>query len=155
MLRHTVLIAAAAAALVGCETSARLGPVGGGDRTSPTQQTQLAAFAAKPENQYPSDAQATDDLRAAAIVDGEAGNIKIYNFTDEPLTNVKVWVNGTHLYQVDNIPAKQSKTLPRSLFYNKNGMSLANSDTPVQRVQIQTSDDTLATLLGPVFETGN
>lgn len=149
MIRHTLTLAVAAA-LVGCEASARVGGNGGGS-SSPAQATQRAAFAASPDNQYPSDAQASDDLRAAAIVNREAGTIKIYNFTDDPLQNAKVWVNGEYVNQVNRIPANSSTTLNRSQFYNKNGTSLANNKVPVQRVQVQ-SGDTLSNLQGPVFE---
>jgi hypothetical protein len=149
MIRHT-LVLAVAAALVGCEASARVGGEEGA-RTTPTQATQLAAFAASPDNQFPSDAQASDDLRAAAIVSRDGGTIKIYNFTNDPIQNAKVWVNGEYVNQVSRIPAQGSTTLNRSQFYNKNGISLANNKVPVQRVQVQ-SGDTLSNLQGPVFE---
>ena len=69
MIRQ-LFVLVAAAALVGCEASARVG--GGGDKTTPTQATQLAAFAARPDNQYPAEAQASDDLRAAVVVNRDA-----------------------------------------------------------------------------------
>jgi hypothetical protein len=150
MLRQTLLLAAAAA-LAGCETSARIAPVAGKDKPAPLQ-TQLAAFAANPDNHYPTDAKASDDLRAAAVIDRKANTIKIYNFMSDPITNAKVWVNGTHVYQISSIPAKQSKTLQRSLFYDKTGVSLASVNTPVTQVQLQTGDGALANLEGPVFE---
>jgi hypothetical protein len=140
----------AAAALVGCEASARVG--GGGDKSTPTQATQLAAFAANPDNQYPAEAQASDDLRAAAVVNRESQTFRVYNFGDEPIERAKVWVNGEYVYEVNSIPAKGSREFSATQFYRKDGRSLQSANVPIQRVQVQTGDDALANLQGPVFE---
>ena len=152
MIREFLAVGAVAA-IVGC--SAEIKRVGGGDKQAAKQaeidqRTQLAAFAAREENQYPS-TRPTDDVRASAVVDAESGALKIYNFSDEPLTDVKVWVNGQYLHRVDRIPAGASVTLDRSQFYDREGMNLAQRTTPINQVQIQ-SGDRLQNLQGPLFE---
>jgi hypothetical protein len=90
MLRPAA-IALAGFILVGCSTSASVdNPFKGDD----TQKTQLAAFAA--QSQYPNK-QASDDLRATALVNRKDGTIKIINSTSQALTDAKVWVNGAYV----------------------------------------------------------
>ena len=154
MLRNSTTITLAAAALAmltGCSTSAEFDPGRmSSEDADPTMRTQMAAFAARDENAYPS-TQPSNDLRAAAVVDRENGIIRIYNFTREPITDAKVWVNQTYVVRVPNIPASDGFRISRSRFYNANGIPLSRSNSPVNTVQIERGER-LYTLQGPVFE---
>ncbi|HEV8379565.1 MAG TPA: hypothetical protein VGP99_11995 [Tepidisphaeraceae bacterium] len=138
-------IALAGLVLVGCSTSARVdNPFKGDD----SQKTQLAAFAA--QSQYPNK-QASDDLRAAALVDRKEGTIKIINTTQQALTDAKLWVNGAYVTHVDTIPARGMVTIKRENLYDRNGISLAKANGSINKVQLEMADK-FYNLEGPAFE---
>jgi hypothetical protein len=142
---RAVAIALAGFVLVGCSTSARVdNPFKGDD----TQKTQLAAFAA--QSQYPSK-QASDDLRATALVDRKEGTIKIINSTSQAITDAKLWVNGAFVTHVDTIPARGLVTIKRENLYDRNGIPLAKANAGISRVQLE-SGDKFYNLEGPAFE---
>ena len=142
---RAVAIALAGFVLVGCSTSARVdNPFKGDD----TQKTQLAAFAA--QSQYPTK-QASDDLRATALVDRKEGTIKIINSTSQAITDSKLWVNGAFVTHVDTIPARGMVTIKRENLYDKNGIPLAKSNAGITKVQLE-SGDKFSNLEGPAFE---
>ena len=150
MLRHTLsvlVIGSVGLAGIGCSAGASFDPQMG--RSNNQQNTQLAAYAA--QQQYPREARASDDLRAAALVNREKNTIRILNFSDRPLNDAVVWVNGSFVHRVDAIPPNGSVTLPRASFYDATGRSLANQSTSANRVQIQWGDE-LYNLQGPVYE---
>jgi hypothetical protein len=147
MFRHMLILlgAAALAAPIGCRTEAEVrSPFRGGD-----DRAALAAHAAR--TQYPTDVEASDEMRAAALIDRRANTIQILNFSDQPIRDADVWVNGNFVYRVDSIPPNGSTTLSRNQFYDARGQSLANVQTTATRVQIVVEDE-LYNLLGPAFE---
>ena len=138
-------IALGAFILVGCSTNASVqNPFKGDD----TQKTQLAAFAA--QSQYPNK-QASDDLRATALIDRKEGTIKIINSTQQSLTDVKLWVNGAYVTHVDTIPARGIVTIKRENLYNRDGISLAKANAGITKVQLE-QGDRFYNLEGPAFE---
>ena len=153
MLRHVLptllIVGLCAAAGAGCSAGASFDPKFGRDNDNDAQRTQLAAFAA--QQQYPRDARASDDLRAAALIDREDNTLRILNFSDRPLNDAVVWVNGAFVHRVASVPPNGSVTIPRGQFYDANGRSLANQATSANRVQIQWGDE-LYNLQGPVYE---
>jgi hypothetical protein len=148
MIRHTmILLGALTLALpMGCRTEAEVrSPFG----STQGQRAELAAYAASQE--YPADAEASDELRAAALVDRRANTIKIVNFSDQPIRDADVWVNGNFLHRVPSVPPNGSVTVHRNQFYDARGQNLAGVQTAATRVQIASGDE-LYNLLGPVFE---
>src|SRR4051794_26785610 len=89
--------------LIGCQ------PGNSGTSTKMTGQaptpTEMAAYAGR--HNYPS-SPATDDLRIAAIVSTDKNSIRLYNFSNEPLGEVDVWVNGAFVHHIVALPAKGS-----------------------------------------------
>jgi hypothetical protein len=149
MLKQTLALVVVAA-LAGCQAGASFDPqFGDSNKQSSEQRTQLAAFAASTE--FPRDAQASDNLRAAAVINRQNSSIRIYNFSDRPLRDAHVWVNGAFVNRVDNIPPNGSVVIPRSNFYDATGRSLSTQSTSANRVQIQWGDE-LYNLQGPVYE---
>lgn len=98
--------------------------------------------------QYPADLHATDDLRATALI--QDNGIKIANATDREIHDVKVWIDGTYVSQVNSIPAHGSVTVERKAFADRNG-NLPSDTKGFKQVQLQTRDN-LYNLQGPVFE---
>ncbi|HEV8606069.1 MAG TPA: hypothetical protein VGQ99_11915 [Tepidisphaeraceae bacterium] len=142
---RAVAIALAGLILAGCSTSAEVkNPFKGND----TERTQLAAFAA--QSQYPTK-QPSDDLAVAALIKGKDGEIKILNTTQQAITDAKVWVNGAYVTHVDTIPARGTVTIQRENLFNRDGISLAKSNTGVTRIQLETGDK-LYNVHGPAME---
>lgn len=139
---------AALAAVAGCSASGEFNPVGkSADQMTPTQ---LAAFAAT--SKYPDTQPAATDLRAAAIVNRGAGTVKVYNFTDRPITNARVWVNKGFVAKIDGIAPQQKVTVTTDKLYGPFGNTFASQkDAPISLIQLQT-DDGLYTLQGPAQE---
>jgi hypothetical protein len=138
-------IALAAFIVVGCSTSAEVdNPFGGG---GDEQKTQMAAFAA--QSQHPN--RQAEESQLSALIDRKDGRIKLINPTNQSITDAKVWTNGTFVTRVESIPARGQLTLSRENFYNKDGISLSKSSTPINRVQIETGDRFL-NVLGPAYD---
>jgi hypothetical protein len=153
MLRHllpALLIGGLCAAVgAGCSAGASFDPEFGRSNDNDAQRTQLAAFAA--QQQFPRDARASDDLRAAALINREKNTIRILNFSDRPLNDAVVWVNGAFVHRVSTVPPNGSVSIPRAQFYDSTGRSLSNQATSANRVQIQWGEE-LYNLQGPVYE---
>ena len=153
MLRNAIpafLIGAIGLAGIGCSAGAEFDPQFGSAKQTDSERTQLAAFAA--QQQYPRDASASDDLRAAALINREKNTIRVLNFSDRPLNDAVIWVNGSFVHRVERqIPPNGSVTIPRAQFYDATGRSLSNQSTSANRVQIQWGDE-LYNLQGPVME---
>lgn len=148
MFRQT-LMSLSLAGLMGCAAGAELqNPFRGGTAQAQAEQAQMAAFAATAE--YPR-GEASDDLRAAALINRDGGTIRVINFTDEPIRNARVWVNGAFVQEVGTIPPNGSVTLRNDRFFNSDGQTLAQMNTAPVRVELQ-SDDKLHRLQGPVYE---
>jgi len=147
---HRVLYAAiylfAGISIFGCaesnrDTSSKMTA----DAMSPTE---LAAYAAS--HHYPS-MPATDDLRVAAIVSPDRSELKLYNFSNAPLADVDVWVNGSWMQHVRGIGASGSVIIKTSNLYNAFGKNFAGQSEPVSRVQLRTGDK-FYNAMGPVTQ---
>jgi hypothetical protein len=145
---RTILATVLIGALAGC--SAKLEPVGMGDGSS-SQEAQLAAYAASEENQFPRDAEASGDFHAAAVVNRDDGTIRIFNYTNEPINNAKLWVNQSYVRRLDAIPANGSKRVSFSELYNSKAQTFTAAKAPITSVQLQTGDR-LHNVLGPAYE---
>jgi hypothetical protein len=139
MFRNTLLVLAALA-MVGCEASTKLDPFAKKDEPA-----QLAAYAASAK--YPADAQPKDDNRVAVLTHGD--DIRLVNFSKDPVRNVNVWVNGMFVHRVDLIPAMGSVTLNKSVFYDATGSPLSKAQTEPMRITLQDGNNLYSTM-GPV-----
>lgn len=134
MIRQS-LAAFALATLVGCSASSSINPFasrGGGE------QAQMAAYAATAH--YPSDARPSSDIHAGAIVDARENSIKVANFSDQPMRDVNVWVNGSFVYHVSMIPAHGSVTVNPDQMFDASGENMAKVKATPSRVELQTGD---------------
>jgi hypothetical protein len=110
--------------------------------------TQLAAYAGHAK--FPT-SQPQDQTRVAAIVSGDRKTIKIYNFENQPLRAVNLWVNGAYVQPIQGIPAHGRVVVRTDKLFNGLGDAFAKHSEEVTRVQLETSDG-LYTLLGPASE---
>ena len=101
------------------------------------EQSQLAAYAATAK--YP-DAKPSSDIRAAALINPKDSEIKVVNFSDAPLRNVNVWVNGTFVHNVAIIPAHGATTIARENFFDGRGDNMSKMNVTASRVEVQTGD---------------
>ncbi|MGE5611007.1 MAG: hypothetical protein ACM359_17285 [Bacillota bacterium] len=130
------------AALVGCESS--MGPTA----NKGTSSTVLAASAGGA--QYPQNMQPTTDVPLVALDRRGGGSITLINPTDQPMSDMKVWINGTYMQPLDNLPARSMVTLRQSDFYNNSGSSLDQAKATIDRVDVQTGNK-LIRVQGPVM----
>jgi len=107
-----------------------------------------AAFATTAH--YPNDLQASNDLKATALVERSAGSIKIANASDQPIRDAKLWVDGRYVVQVNDLPAHGTLSVNRTEFSDREGKLPADLKG-VRQVQLQTKDN-LYNLQGPVFD---
>jgi len=143
MIRSTLAslaMAAAAAGLVGCSANS------GGGHVTEMGPTQLAAFSARA--QYP-ETPATESQRTAAIVN--KNEIKIYNFSTQPVSDAKVWVNHSFVLHIPGIAPQSKVVLKTSQLYDSMGNSLADQKADVSSVQLQTGNG-FYTVQGPVTD---
>jgi nucleoid-associated protein YgaU len=155
MLRQ-VLAVVAVAMLVGCAG-------GGGNRGSASTRnttatidppaeamsdTQLAAHAGDAE--FPT-AQATDGPRVAAVVSADRRTIKLYNFDNDAVRAVNVWINGSYVQPLRAIPANSKAHIQADKLFNKIGQRFSQRGEEVTRVQIETQDG-LFKVMGPATE---
>jgi len=129
--------------LVGCNS--------GNEYHPNAEPTQLSAYAAtKP---YPANAQAQEDSRITAVVNGQSGQLTIRNFSGGPLQDVDVWINQAYVLHVNHIGANGSISLSPADFYNANGQSLGKTPPEgIRKVQIETRDRQLYNAQGPQIE---
>jgi hypothetical protein len=138
MTGRSPIVALLTIVLVGC--SATLDPMAG-DRSEVAQLSSYAATA-----KYPAEAEARRDMPIAVLTKGDS--LRLINFTDKPVRDSDVWVNGTFVRHVDVIPPMGSVTLKRSEFYDSTGQNLKSAASTATRVTIQSGDAHYATL-GP------
>jgi len=98
---------------------------------------------------FPKDAKPTDDKHLTALVDKRAQTIKIANASDKPLRNVRVWVNGTYVILVPEIPGNRTSTMKFGEFSDRAGATIP--DANFSTVQVEAGDQ-LYNVQGPVFE---
>lgn len=144
MFRHRVAtlamtaMTAAAAGLAGCASNS-----GHAQEMGPTQ---LAAYSARA--QFPT-TQPQDLLRTAAIVNKD--EIKIYNFSNLPVGDSKVWVNRSYVYHIPGIAPQSKVVIKTKQLYDSMGNSLADQKADVSSVQLQTGDG-FYNVLGPAMD---
>ncbi len=148
MIRKTLYalaIATASTAMVGCSTNASFDPTNlGGDKQVTAQSIAYAATA-----KYPTTAPANSDLKVASFT--HRGEIKIVNFSHEPINDAIVWVNGLYVAKVGSLPASGTVTIDSGKFYDSTGRVLNTDTTPVNRVQVEAGSGVWNTL-GPAVE---
>lgn len=166
MLRHIVAVVVIAV-LIGCggpsrrqtatsnslqDTDARA--AGGGssaDGVPPMGPTQLAAYAG--DAKFPSNLPPRNDLPAAAIVSRDGGAIKVYNFSNQSLRDINLWVNGAFVRRVSGVAPQTSVAVSTSELYDAFGYTFASKSEEVSRVQLHLpARDALYTLWGPAAE---
>jgi hypothetical protein len=151
MIKQTLALAAALA-LGGCAAQHPSETSGTPANPPPTVQAEaptdaeLAAYAGA--HQYPTSQQAGHELRAAAIVNADAGYVKIYNFGSEPIRDADVWVNQSYVRHVNAIAPNSSVTIKTSNLYNGIGQQFSSRGEHFNLVQIH-MDHALQTLMGP------
>ena len=147
---HKSLAILAIAGLTGCAASVE--PIGLGDSGRQVdQRAQLAAYAAAEENQYPQDAEVSDDMNVAAIVYRDSNTIRVYNFSDQTLRNAKLWINQNYVHRLDKIPANSSVRVNFGGLYKSDGRTFAQAQAPITSVQLQ-ADDSMYRVQGPAYE---
>jgi hypothetical protein len=144
MLRTTLALLAVTT-LVGCAANGEFNPVG--RKSEEMTPTQLAAFAAN--SKYPADLQASNEARVGAVVSADKGTIKVFNFSERPIVNARVWVNKGYVAKVDGIPPQSKVTIATDKLYGPFGNTFASQEKTVSSVQVQT-DEGLFNLMGPV-----
>lgn len=135
----------AAAAVAGCSSSTTFDPMGSG--RSNEDSTQLAAYAASAK--YPSDVQPKTDTKLAAMFNGD--NVRIVNFSNEPVRDANVWVNNTFVHKIAIVPPLGTVTVNKSTFYDPTGRNLSSANVTPTTVTVQTGNTVWSTL-GPVVE---
>jgi len=137
------------AALAGCNA----GNGGNGDGSTrltaeaPTD-TELAAYSAS--HPYPT-TQPSQEIKVAAIASPDRNQIKLYNFSNHPFSEVDVWVNGSWLQHIRGLPANGSVIIKATDLYNAFGKNFAGQKEPVSRVQLKTSTG-FYDVMGPVAQ---
>lgn len=129
---------ALAGLLVACENK-------GGMAGTDMERTQLAAYAASTE--YPGASSNVDNMNVGVLIQ-DNGDLRLINFSNQPINNANVWVNKQYVYRVPSVPAKGIVTLSRKLFYNPQGLDLTREKAPVGVVQVQMGNR-LVDALGP------
>ena len=122
-------------------------------QTAPdTRANDFALWAARAENAYPRQAQAVAATDVAAVVDRDTGDIKLYNFSAQPLRDANVWINGQYGRPLDEVlPSNHGVTLQRGTFHNNYGISFGKDQSPATRIEVQ-KGNTLFRAQGPAIE---
>ena len=136
-----------AGSIAGCAGSAEFNPVG--QNTKAMTAPQLAAWAARAE--YPSDAQPGGELKMAAIVDAGDKSVKVYNFTGQPVRDVRLWVNKAFVAKIEGIPAQSKAEVKFDRLYDGMGNTFTSHKTDVSLAQVE-MDGRVYDLLGPGTE---
>jgi hypothetical protein len=131
---RTSLAALALATMVGCSASSNLNPFA----ASKQEQAQMAAYAASA--QYPTNTKAEEGRRAAAVIDAKSDSVEVMNFSDEPMRDVNVWVNGSFVHKLDVIPSHGTRTVTAGQFYDASGRTMASLKATPNRVDLQNGD---------------
>jgi len=133
MLRQT-FAALAFATMVGCSANTNFQPFAAGHE----EQAQLAAYAAS--TPYPHDTKIEESHRAAALIDPKSDTVEVLNFSDQPMRDVNVWVNGTFVRKVDVIAPHGTRTVTANQLYDASGHTLAALKSTPTKVELQADD---------------
>ena len=129
------LAALALASIVGCSANSNFQPFAS---NGPDERAQFAAYAATAK--YPTDMKASDDFKAIALINPGNESVKLVNYSDEPIRNANVWVNGTFVYKVGTIPSHGAVVVDRDQFYDGTGDTMQRLNATASRVEIQSGD---------------
>jgi hypothetical protein len=110
---------------------------------------QLAAYAAS--HPFPANANVTDQLKVAAIVNRGNSTIKIYNFDPKPIRDAEVWINKAYVQRVSGIAPNSSALIRFDELYNGIGQNFANPTGPVSTVHVR-MEGNIYSILGPAAE---
>lgn len=154
-MRRQAVAVLVMAVLFGCATGGR-GRSTASRNITPTidppaeamSDTQLSAHAGGAE--FPN-VRPGDGRRVAAIVTADRRAIKLYNFENESIPAVNVWVNGAYVQPLRAIPAQSKALIRTDKLFNKQGYRFSQRGEEVTRVQIQ-SDEGLFNAMGPATE---
>lgn len=142
-----LMVAASWVGLAGCGGKPR--SVSEDETGLPRTPTELAAFAG--HAQYPMDAVPLNTGRIAAHVSDNGNELRIYNYGNENLRDVRVWVNRSYVKPIGGI-APQSRVIIRTdEIYNGLGHTLAARKERATLVQLQSADGVYS-VMGPVVE---
>ena len=134
--------------LVGCASSDSNQPDGNKMSAEAPTATEMAAYSAS--HPYPT-TQARDDMRVAAIISTDRSMLRLYNFTNTPLADVEVWVNGAWCHHIRGVSANSSVVVRTTDLYNAFGKNFSSQSEPVSRVQIRIGSD-FYNCMGPVTQ---
>ena len=140
MIRRLLALLALTVLVAGCQNK---GQAAGSD----LQRTQLAAYAAS--TAYPGTPR-NDELNLGAVLT-DNGDIRLINFSNRAVNDINVWVNKEYVFRTPTIPPKSMVTLPRSSFFNTQGLDLTQEKAAVGLIQVQVADR-LVDVLGPASE---
>lgn len=141
MTRYIVLLSAVMLA-AGCESQ--------GTGTANVAERAAVTYAAKA--QYPGRAETSPDLHLVAINSPDQKRLEIYNLTDRQIDAEAVWVNGTYVHKIGQIPPHGHINVPYDVLVQAGtGVRvLAEVGDPIRKVEIQTTDGHLYSVEGPV-----
>jgi len=133
-------------ALVGCQ----------GPDTSPNSKmtdvaptnTELAAYAGA--HAFPT-TRPTHETKVAAIISADRSALHLYNFGNEALSPVDVWVNRAYVVHLRGIPANGSVIVKTADLYNALGKSFASQSDPIGQVNLLTPTE-FYNVMGPVAQ---
>jgi hypothetical protein len=93
-------------------------------------------------------ATAQPDLNVASVVSSD--RVKLINFTDNPLENATVWLNGTHACRVRSVAPQGTVTLKKADFLDAKEQPFSKQDEPSDaadlRVTVELDGKTYTTL---------
>ena len=141
LIPHTVVSVLALGLFAGCAAQ-DVGLVG-------EQPREAITFAARAK--YPGAGQESDRYKAVAVVNPDRKVLDVYNLSNQTIPATAIWVNGAFVHQVSPIAPKAHATLKyvELLEAGPGTRSFSQLETPVQKVEIQTSDGNYA-VQGPV-----
>ena len=156
MLRHALAVLTVGMLVVGCAGGAGRNRRQAASNETPVMEPpaqamtdeQLAAHAGGAD--FPNE-RPTDGRRIAAIVTKDRRTIKLYNFENEPVRAVNVWINGAYVQPLRTIPAHSKAPIRTDKLFNKDGYRFSERGEEVTRVQIETQEG-LFNVMGPSTE---
>lgn len=147
---HASFAVLTTALLTGCAVNGEFSP--GNHSAAAMTDTQLAAWSAT--SKYPgsqSGGVAPRQIPLSVIVDKGDREIKVYNFTGEPVRDAKLWVNRTFVAKIDGIAPQGRAVVKTDRFYDSLGNPFSKLNQEVSSVQLETADG-LFDLQGPATE---
>ena len=132
MALGAILGAILTACITGCGNASHSSPLAA---RSAAAESHLAAYAATVR--YPASVKPSTDLAAAALINPKTDTVKVVNFSDQPMRDVDVWVNGAFVCRTDVIPSHGSVMVSRNELFDATGKNMARQDAHPKRVEVQ------------------